>query len=189
MKLIVGLGNPGKKYSRTRHNAGFMAVDSLAEEANAEFRKKLRSKSLVAQTKLCDEKIILVKPQTYMNLSGHSVRVLLKANGLTPEDLIVVVDDKDLKLGQIRLREQGGSGGHNGLKSISEQLQTDSFPRVRIGVRGEGSIEDTAEYVLSDFLAKEIKVINEVLDVFNQMIHCVVEEDFSKAMSLYNKVV
>lgn len=187
MRLIVGLGNPGKKYAETRHNVGFMAVDSLAEKIEGSFRKKFRAESLVAQAQIAGEKLILAKPQTFMNLSGGAVRFLLKQNGLSTKELIVVADEIDLPLGEIRLRERGSAGGHNGLRSVIESLETEDFPRIRIGVCGERGDQQTAEYVLSRFWVEELKVIKEVTNVFNQMIHCVIEEGISKAMSLYNK--
>ncbi len=189
MKLIVGLGNPGKKYTQTRHNIGFMALDSLAQEEQAEFKRKIRFKSLVTELRLASEKLVLVKPQTYMNLSGYAVRSVLKSKGLTPQDLLVVVDDVDLKLGQVRLRERGSSGGHNGLKSISELLQTDDFPRLRLGVCGEKKEQDTADYVLSNFLSSEVETVNEVRDLFKELVHCLIEQGLPQTMNRFNKKI
>jgi len=187
MKLIVGLGNPGSKYALTRHNAGFMAVDFLARKQKATFKKKMLLRCWLAECTIAGEKIVLAKPTTYMNLSGRSVKSLIKKFKLEPKDLLVSVDDKDLKLGELRLRPKGSSGGHKGLKSIMESVQTDDFPRIRIGVYGETEETNTADYVLDNFLEKETKVVTEVLGIYEQMVNCFLQEGIHKAMSLYNK--
>lgn len=187
MKLIVGLGNPGKKYEQNRHNVGFMAVEGLAEKYGGTFKKKRLRHSWVAHSLIEGEKVTLAKPTTYMNLSGSAVKVLLKKTGLKPSDLIVTYDDKDLALGELRLRAGGGSGGHNGLKSVIEVLRTDQFPRIRIGIQGEDRLDDTAGYVLSNFKSSEKKVLNDVLGLYQEMVACLIRDGIDKAMSLYNK--
>src|SRR5215212_5836986 len=149
MKVIVGLGNPGKDYERSRHNAGFLVLDRLAEKHAIRFNQK-RANSVVARSRLDGVELVLAKPQTYMNLSGKAVQGLLMAHGLKPANLLVVYDDFDLPLGVLRLRERGSPGTHNGMRSIVSYLRTEEFPRLRLGI---GSTDGIAarDYVLSGF--------------------------------------
>lgn len=137
MKLIVGLGNPDKEYQNTFHNLGFMAVDSLADKLGLTFNKK-KCKAAVIETKINDEKVIIAKPLTYMNLSGESVKELVDFYKINLKDLLVIFDDFDIKKGSVRIRERGSGGTHNGMKNIVKLLGSENFPRVRIGFHPEG---------------------------------------------------
>jgi len=189
MKLIVGLGNPGKKYEGTRHNAGFVFVDKLAEELGSEmgtflpgekrphFANQDKFKSEILEVTCKGEKFVLVKPQTYMNLSGTAVQKIMKYYDITPDDLIVVSDDVDISVGQARIRHEGSSGGQKGLQNIIDILGSDDFVRIRIGIgasgtllseekspRATGQIE-TADFVLSKFSKAEISIVDEIIEM------------------------
>ncbi len=156
MKIVVGLGNPGREYAATRHNLGFMVVDELARRAGAAGSRK-RFRSVLAEGLLAGQKLVLVKPQTYMNLSGHAVREVVNWYHVTREDLLIVLDDLDLPFGALRLRPEGSPGGHNGLASIVEQLGSRAIPRLRIGI-GRGPGGATAQ-VLSRFSPEESQAL------------------------------
>jgi len=158
MKLLVGLGNPGTKYLFTRHNAGFIAIDFIAQEMETDFNESLSS-SVVAKGRSKGEKYILAKPQTYMNLSGKAVKSLLKKFSVKVEDMAVMHDDIDIPLGEVRDKRKGGTGGHNGLASIIEEIGTGEFRRLRIGVGRPPKGEDTADFVLSEFEGHEKDLI------------------------------
>lgn len=161
VKIVVGLGNPGREYAATRHNLGFMVVDELARRhAGSERRNRFRSE--LVEVVDVGEKIVLLKPRTYMNLSGSAVREAVNWYKTPFVDLLVVVDDIDLPFGSMRLRASGGSGGHNGLKSIIAELGTDAFPRMRIGI-GRGPVHATRQ-VLSRFTSEEERVLPSVLE-------------------------
>lgn len=160
MKIIVGLGNPGKEYEETRHNAGAMCVDLLKEKLNLpQFKLQKKFRALISEGTFENEKIILAKPQTFMNLSGESVQKLVKFYNCPLENLIVVYDDVDLPLGKIRIRPNGSAGSHNGMKSIVQTIGSTNFPRVRIGIESRGECapekQDTASFVLHPFSKKE----------------------------------
>lgn len=168
MKLIVGLGNPGPEYSDTRHNIGFRVAEELARRHNVKFRRGAN-----ARTAKIGKEVLLAEPTTFMNLSGWAVRHLLSYYKITHPELLVVVDDADLPLGRLRIRERGSAGGHNGLKSIIEQLGTDEFPRLRIGVGRSPWVEDLRDHVLSRFQPEEedrielaVKQAADAADVF-----------------------
>ena len=161
MKVIVGLGNPGPQYAETRHNIGFLLVDLLAEVYKLQFRAKFQG--LWADGNVEGERILLLKPQTFMNLSGQSVRELTNFYKILGSDLLIVHDDMDLPLGKIRLRDQGGAGGHNGIKSILAELGTEKFSRLKLGVGRPPKDYDPARYVLSPFAEDETKQLDEVL--------------------------
>ena len=182
---MVGLGNPGERYRRTRHNVGFMVVDALAARVRAEGR--LAGDAWVAPARLGGAEVLLVKPLSFMNASGVPVaRVLAERSG-SPADLAVVVDDVALELGRIRLRERGSHGGHNGLRSIAEVLGTEEFVRVRIGVQGgEPPPWDLAEYVLSDFRSEEVLVVQEAVGLAADAVTCLLEEGPAAAMNRFN---
>lgn len=146
MKIIVGLGNPGTKYEKTRHNAGFLTIDALAHELGVNVSTK-KFKALIAEVFVKGEKVVLVKPQTYMNLSGESVREVLKFYDADLEDFIVVSDDKDLEVGKIRIRTKGSSGGQNGIKNIIQHLGTQEFLRLKVGI-GSNPLIPTVDYVM-----------------------------------------
>lgn len=153
MKLIVGLGNPGRKYKNSRHNLGYKAVERLAKELSCSFKKKLSLESLLAEAKIKDEKVILALPITFMNLSGRAVKALIKKKNIVISDLLVVYDEASLDFGVMRIRLKGSSSGHKGLANIIEELGTNEFCRLRLGIKGDslkGNI-DLSEYVLSEF--------------------------------------
>lgn len=190
MKLIVGLGNPGDQYTQTRHNVGFMAVDRLAERHAASFAKKTRLRSWVAACQMESQEVILAKPWTFMNLSGEAVFALLNFYSLETPELLVVVDDIYLPLGRLRLRARGSDGGHNGLKSIIQALDTEEFPRLRFGIeREEKRSADKARFVLDRFSSDEKTVLNNTLREFEDLVGCWLRDGIEKAMSLYNKKV
>jgi len=163
MKLIVGLGNPGKKYETTRHNIGFVVVSALADK----FKIKLNSKafkSLIGKGEILGEEIITVLPQCYMNNSGEAVALLLPRKKLRLKDLLVICDDVNLSLGIMRIRAKGSSGGHKGLESIIGRLGTSEFSRLRIGIGKKGLKGNLSDYVLSPFNKKEMQVLDEIVD-------------------------
>jgi PTH1 family peptidyl-tRNA hydrolase len=185
MRLLAGLGNPGEKYRRTRHNVGFMVVDALAERHGAR-NARVESDAWVAETTFGGEDVLLVKPLTFMNRSGAAVAPLLSRLALGPQDLVAVVDDVAIELGTLRVRERGSHGGHNGLRSIADVLGTDDFPRVRVGIRRGELLVDLAEYVLSDFSDEEVLVVQEVVGLAADALECLVREGAPAAMNRYN---
>src|SRR5215467_12509130 len=160
MYLIVGLGNPGADYELTRHNLGFMLVDRLAAEADAKVRRN-ECRSLVGATLIENERTVLAKPQTFMNVSGEAVSCLTKKYELSADSLIVISDDLALPFGTIRLRQRGSAGGHNGLKSIIASLGTNEFMRLRIGIQPEHPLSDSKKFVLSEFSRAEKRALDE----------------------------
>jgi PTH1 family peptidyl-tRNA hydrolase len=185
MRFVVGLGNPGERYRKTRHNAGFMVVDALAARAG-DARGELEAGAWVARTRLGPDPALLVKPLSFMNLSGEPVARLLEIHEGTAADLVVVVDDVALDLGTIRVRERGGDGGHNGLSSLIETLGTVDFARVRMGVRQGELPEDLASYVLADFPLEDREAVEEVVGRAADAVDCLVREGPGAAMSRYN---
>lgn len=187
MKLIVGLGNPGEAYAGTRHNIGFMVVDRLAAALDIAVGSSM-FQAQVGQGRIDCEKVILVKPQTYMNLSGEAVGALLRWFKLSPADLLVIYDDLDLATGKLRLRPGGGSGGHKGMQSIIDALQTDNFARLRIGIgRPPEPGEAAIDYVLGRFHGEEAKNLEDVLDLAQEAVICTVSKGINQAMNLYNR--
>ena len=161
MYLVAGLGNPGDNYKMTRHNIGFETIDYIADEYNVKI-KKLKYKALFADTVIGGEKVLLVKPQTYMNLSGESIREFCAFYKIPPEKTIIICDDISLVPGKIRIRRKGSAGGHNGLKSIIYQLASDEFVRIKIGVGSpEHKDYELADYVLGRFTREEIPVLED----------------------------
>ena len=185
--LIVGLGNPGERYEWTRHNLGFMLVDLLARQSNAQV-KRSECRALVGRAEIEGRAVELVKPQTYMNLSGESVACLLrKREGLkVANDLLVVSDDIALPFGSIRLRARGSSGGQKGLKNIISVLGTDEFLRLRIGIRPEHTVSDTAAFVLERFTKAQQAEVEKILERSAEALRAVLRDGIDKAMSLYN---
>jgi PTH1 family peptidyl-tRNA hydrolase len=181
---VVGLGNPGERYRRTRHNAGFMTVDALAARARAAGR--VVGDAWLAPAELGGVPALLVKPLAFMNASGPPVARVLAERAASPADVVVVVDDVALDLGTLRLRERGSHGGHNGLRSLVETLGTEEFARVRIGVRRGELPAELAEYVLADFLPDEVLAVQEAVGLAADAVLCLVEEGAGKAMSLFN---
>ena len=159
MYIIAGLGNPGRQYEMTRHNIGFHTIDYIADQLHVKINK-LKFKSLYSETNIADEKVLLVKPQTYMNLSGDSIGDFAEFYKLPPENIIIINDDVSLEAGRIRVRAKGSAGGHNGLKSIIYRLQSDEFPRVKIGVGApEHEDYDLKDFVLGRFTREEIPIL------------------------------
>jgi peptidyl-tRNA hydrolase, PTH1 family len=181
---VAGLGNPGERYRRTRHNAGFMAVDALAERAGA--RGRVEGDAWLADATIAGGPALLVKPLAFMNASGLPVARVLSAAGGSPADLVVVVDDVALDLGTIRVRERGSHGGHNGLRSIVETLGTEEFARVRVGIRRGELPEDLAGYVLGDFPPDEVLVVHEAVGLAADAVVCLLEEGPGAAMNRFN---
>ncbi len=168
-KLIVGLGNPGAKYTMTRHNVGFMAIEKLAEKKNTLFRINKKIIGEIAEIGLGNEKKILLLPKTFMNESGKSVKAAMKWYGIQPNQILIILDDIDMPLGKLRMRSKGGSGGHNGLKSIINHLGTEHFYRLKIGIgkpleSNNDKRETTVSHVLGRFNAKELKTIEILLN-------------------------
>ncbi|MBE7038337.1 MAG: aminoacyl-tRNA hydrolase [Ruminococcaceae bacterium] len=186
MYLIVGLGNPDKKYDLTRHNIGFDAVDMISKEYNAPV-KKIKFKAIIGEAQIGGERVILAKPQTYMNLSGESVREIASFYKIKPHNIIVFHDDISLPVGKVRIRKKGSDGGHNGLKSIIYQLVSDEFPRVKIGVGAPDNKDyDLADYVLGKFTKGDLEKIIPVLKECSKMAECMIKQGADTAMNKYN---
>ena len=182
---MVGLGNPGPRYERTRHNAGFMAVDELAARTRAAGR--LLTDAWVAEATLAGAQALLVKPQCFMNLSGQPVARLLAERALSPAELVVIVDDVALPLGRVRVRAHGSDGGHNGLRSLVAALGTEEFARVRIGVGVEPPPDlDLADFVLAEFLPEELPRLREVTVLAADAVACLLEDGAEAAMNRFN---
>ncbi|WP_199288891.1 aminoacyl-tRNA hydrolase [Pseudanabaena sp. FACHB-1998] len=206
ISLIVGLGNPGPEYERTRHNIGFMAIDRLASDWSISLGKEKRFYGIFGEGRLSSRlassgKIRLLKPTTYMNVSGQSVRACADWFKCNPENILVIYDDMDLPLGKLRLRPSGSAGGHNGMKSIISHLGNQNFPRLRLGIgRGENrsnqstaaiatkANQNVANYVLGGFTASENKIVNEVLEITTSAVTSILADGLAKAMSLYNSL-
>ncbi len=185
MKLIVGLGNPGKQYEKTRHNVGFFVIDELCRKLNVPLDKK-KCKAIYGTCMYKGEKIILAKPQTYMNLSGDSVQSLMHFYQIPAEDLIVIHDDLDLPVGKLRLRMKGSSGGQKGMGSIITNLHTSDLNRIRIGI-GNNKLMDTKDYVLSRFHGEEIPVIEEAARKAADAVIYSFDHRFDEVMSVFNQ--
>ena len=183
--LIVGLGNPGREYERTRHNVGFMVLDYIAGRIGADVRD-LKQMALTGRSVLEGRRVLLVKPQTYMNHSGESVGALLRYYKLTPDRLIVVYDDVSMALGKLRVRLKGSAGGHNGVKSIIETVG-DEWARVKVGVGGKPHPEyDLADWVLSRFTADELKAIQDDYERIYAAVACLLSGEAARAMECCN---
>ncbi len=182
MKLIVGLGNPGKKYQNSKHNIGFIALDSYAESNKLKYKKSVKFTSELVQT----GEAILLKPKTYMNLSGSAVRRVCDYYKIDPSDVLVIFDDLNLPFAKIRLRSTGSAGGHNGIKSIISSIYTEDFKRLRVGI-GRDSDVDMKDYVLSDFNKSETKQLASLqTDISNIIDAFIAGNDFEKLMNQYN---
>jgi peptidyl-tRNA hydrolase, PTH1 family len=186
MKVIVGLGNPGVQYDWTPHNIGFLAVDAIAERAGIRVTRP-ESKSQVGLGTLAGTEVVLAKPQTYMNLSGAAVRMLLERYEAGPEDLIVLSDEAMLPWGSIRIRERGSAGGHNGLNSIIGSLGTNEFIRIRLGVQPEHPLGDMADYVLGAMRKPEREMALQLAQDAAQAVEAILTEGVGKAMTRFNK--
>ncbi len=185
MWLLVGLGNPGAQYAQTRHNAGFMLIDRLSAAWNVDVTST-KFKAMTGDTNHNGQKITLMKPQTYMNLSGESVRAWMDFYKATPQQIIVIYDDMDLMQGSIRLREKGSSGGHNGIKSIIAHSGTEAFPRIKVGISRPSDGMAIVDYVLSSFSKSEREVLNLALDRTILAIETILADGFHKAIPKFN---
>ncbi len=185
MFIIAGLGNPGFKYAGTRHNVGFGAIDVLAERYRIGVDTK-KHKALIGKGVIEGQRVVLVKPQTYMNLSGESIQAAAAYYKLLPEEILVIYDDINLDVGRLRIREKGSAGGHNGMKSIISCLGSDLFPRIRIGVGDKPSRMDLADYVLGRFPAEELAGVREAIDQAAQAAALIVNGQMSEAMNQFN---
>ena len=193
MRLIVGLGNPGRGRAHNRHNIGFMCLNHFAKRQGIRFDKK-QSKARIGSGDIAGSEVVVAKPQTYMNLSGQSVSLLVKKFKVSLDNLIIIHDDLDLPLGKIRIRQGGGSGGHKGIGSIITELGSQNFIRIRVGVgrpvKNEGSTEfsedEIINYVLSDFTPDEKQTITQVIPTVSEAILCLFTEGLVAAMNRYN---
>lgn len=187
MILIIGLGNPGREYSGTRHNIGFSVLDHVSKRYNIKFSQRI-CHSRVGEGKIGELKVVLVKPQTYMNLSGQAVAAIMRRFKILPKDIIVIHDDLDLPLGKIRIRLDGGSGGHNGIKSIIQSIGTNCFARIRIGITRPASdnSDDVVDHVLSRFEKDESMYVKQAITDSVNAIAVISSEGFNAAMNRYN---
>jgi PTH1 family peptidyl-tRNA hydrolase len=186
MKVIVGLGNPDRKYHGTRHNIGFCTIDYLADKYHISVDMK-KHKGLIGKGVIEGQKVLLVKPLTYMNLSGECLRQVMDYYKLEPEDFIVIYDDVSLDVGQLRIRKKGSAGGHNGIKSIISHFGSMEFPRIKIGVGEKTKGYDLADYVLGRFTKKELEIYDECMPEIAGAVELMVWDEIEKAMNQYNK--
>lgn len=184
--MIVGLGNPGKQYENTRHNAGFICLDLLAEKYSISI-KKLKFKSLMGEGRIEGKRCLLLKPQTFMNLSGEAVRDAAEFYKIPTENIIVICDDISLEPGKLRIRRKGSAGGQNGMKNIIYHLKSDNFPRIKVGIGAKPNPDyDLADWVLSRFTSSEAKLIKQVAENTAGAVELMVKGNIDKAMSDYN---
>lgn len=188
MKLIVGLGNPGKKYEKTLHNAGFLAVDALAAKYNVAFNKEMFN-GHYGKTRINGEDVIIVKPQTFMNVSGECIGPLCRYFKIENEDVFVLYDDMEIRFGQLRIRKNGSSGGHNGVKSLIQHLGDQEFPRLKIGVGRPSKERSVVSHVLAEFSPEQEKHLPEILSASVGAVEMFIDEDLRGAMNAYNKMI
>jgi PTH1 family peptidyl-tRNA hydrolase len=187
MKLIAGLGNPGLCYKETKHNAGFWVMKKVSAAFKSSFNRR-KFNSRVAQGRFKGESFILVKPLAFMNLSGQPVKNFIDYFKISLDDILIIIDDISLNLGEIRLRSQGSAGGHNGLRSVIKHLKTDSFARLRFGINTQGRYDDLSKHVLSPFNnKKDILKKNKMIEIAKDAVLCWFEEGIVSAMNRYNK--
>lgn len=185
--MIVGLGNPGKKYEFTRHNAGFLCVDLYAQEHGFKI-DRLKFKSLIGETRIGSKRCLFIKPQTFMNLSGEAVREAAAFYKIPPERIIVIFDDISLDVGKMRIRRKGSDGGHNGIKNIIFHLSSDQFPRIKIGIGAKPHPDyDLADWVTSPFSKEELKTLREVCENAGDAIELMTEDKIEEAMSRFSR--
>jgi len=184
VKLIVGLGNPGTEYAGNRHNIGFMVIDRLLKSQDVKARKKCQS--YLAEFEAGGRNIFLQKPITYMNSSGDAVRKLCRREKISPAEVLVVYDDLDLKPGRLRLRFGGGSGGHNGIKSLTERLGTADYGRLKLGIGRPGSTSAVVDYVLQDFAESEVPLLDEVIETAISVVLMLCNQGYEAAMNNFN---
>lgn len=185
--LVVGLGNPGLQYEKTRHNAGFLAMDKIAEQYNAgAFKNKFQS--LLSECRVGDNRCLLCKPQTYMNESGTAVQQIAHFYKIKPQNVIVIFDDTTLDIGHLRIRRNGSDGGHNGIKDIIQLLGTNDIPRVKIGIGKRPHPEfDLKDWVLGKFTTEDLKNLEPVFENAAKAVGCMIEESIDQAMNKYNR--
>ncbi len=187
VKLIVGLGNPGIEYQFTPHNLGFLTIDRLAEQLDARVDNR-HCRAVTGKGRIGDQEVVLAKPETFMNLSGMSVRELIDEYGLNPEsDLIVIYDELDLPFGSLRVRQRGSAAGHNGMKSVIGALDTQEVTRVRLGIGPDTPIRDGKSYVLRQLKKSELKAVDELLDSAAEAARMIVTEGVNAAMNRFNR--
>ncbi len=185
MYLIVGLGNPGEKYTFTRHNAGFLAIDFISQKENIEV-KKIKHKAVIGEGMIAGERVVLAKPQTFMNLSGESIKEIATWYKIPCENIMVIYDDTSMPTGSIRIREKGSAGGHNGMKSIIQHLSTDVFPRLKIGINAKPDGYDLADYVLGKFTKEEQKIMFETFEKVDSAVCEFIARGINPAMNKFN---
>ncbi|MEG1310771.1 MAG: aminoacyl-tRNA hydrolase [Romboutsia sp.] len=185
MYVIVGLGNPGKQYDKTRHNIGFDVIDILSKEYGISMTK-IKHKALIGEGRVGTEKVLLVKPQTYMNLSGETLIDIYNYYKVDLSNIIVIYDDIDLDVGKLRIRKKGSGGTHNGMKSITKCLGSTDFPRVRVGVSKPRPEQDLADFVLSRFRKEELEDLAIALEKAYRAVDCIIREDIDLSMNKYN---
>lgn len=183
MFLIVGLGNPGKEYEDTRHNIGFKVIDNIAKEYNIEINRQ-KFKGVYGEGFINNKKVMLLKPTTYMNLSGESVREVVDFYNLENSKVIVIYDDISLEVGKLRIRDKGSAGGHNGIKSIIAHLGSDIFPRIKVGI-GQPNV-DLVKYVLGKFTKEEMTILSESIDASTKATEEIIKSDVKTAMNQFN---
>lgn len=183
--IVVGLGNSGREYENTRHNAGFIAVDFLADKLGARI-DRIKYKSLVTSCTIADRKVLLMKPSTYMNNSGLAVKEAMSFYKLPPERVIVIFDDISLDVGKMRIRRKGSDGGHNGIKNIIYLTGSDMFPRIKLGVGHKPERWNLADWVLSHFTEDEMKIMMQSADKASQAVELMIDGQTDKAMNLFN---
>lgn len=188
MKLIIGLGNPGDKYLNTRHNAGFLALDDLRTTFQCEdFKRVIKHKARISEGQINGEKVLLVKPQTFMNLSGRTVQSLVHFYKLSPQDVIVIYDEVDIDSGKLRIRQNGSAGGHNGIKSIIQCLGTDGFIRIRLGVKPVNPFRgELADYVLGQLSSEEKDLMDQNFQKLPKLLEVMLSEGVLEAMNQFN---
>ena len=189
MYFIAGLGNPGPEYAATRHNIGFVLVDRLAARWRATWALERKFKARLARVERDGRKVILGQPRTFMNASGEAVGAVGRFYQLPPGRILIVVDDADLPVGQLRMRPEGSSGGHHGLESVEQQLGTRGYPRLRLGIGRAGERREITDYVLGRFKAAERKTMEEVLDRAVRQVECWLEAGIAEAMNEFNGAV
>ncbi|MCY6960327.1 aminoacyl-tRNA hydrolase [Clostridium brassicae] len=186
MFLVVGLGNPGKEYEKTRHNIGFDMIDFISEKYKIEVNRK-KFKGMYGDGKIVSEKVILLKPETYMNLSGESVREVADFYKIPNENIIILYDDISLDVGKIRIRPKGSAGGHNGIKNIIANLNSDIFPRIKIGV-GQPSYDDLVSHVLGKFCKEDREKVEKIFHIIAKAIETIIESGVAESMNKFNGV-
>jgi peptidyl-tRNA hydrolase, PTH1 family len=185
MYIFVGLGNPGGRYESTRHNIGFETIDYFSRKHQISVRK-IKHKALIGEGRIHGIPVVLVKPQTYMNLSGESFRSIIQFYKVPLENVVVIYDDIDLECGRLRIRKNGGSGTHNGMRSILSQIGSEAFPRIRMGI-GKPAFGDLADYVLGRFRGDEIPLMENAVMQASDALEVIIKDGVDKAMNLFNK--